>query len=159
MPRIIIQNTPIEFPSSGQSPNWSPAVITFAQAVETALQAAIGDFDVSPQVLVLSNNVNTNLDIPNLSFSNSEVRSASIDISVWRKTDSSKQFCKTKLNIFYDDVMNDWAVEREDDVGNTTTEITFDITPSGQVRVSTTSISGPNYSGTISYSAKALQKD
>jgi hypothetical protein len=34
--RITIGSQVIEFPSSGADPNWAPAVIDFAQAVETA---------------------------------------------------------------------------------------------------------------------------
>lgn len=159
MPLITIQGTPIEFPNSGSSPNWSPAVIEFAQAVEAALQAAIGEFDVPPQVYTLTNNVNSNLNIPNLSFSSQEVRSATIEFAVFRKTNSLKTFAKGRLNIFYDDVAADWAIQREDDVGNITNEVTFSITSSGQIQITTTNLAGSSYTGKISYSAKALPRE
>lgn len=159
MPTIVIQNTPIEFPNSGSSPNWAPAVIEFAQAVEEALSAAVGDYDVSPQVYTLINNANTDLEVPNLTFSITEVRSATIEFSVYRETNTNKSFAKGRLNLFYDDDAASWAVQREDDIGNVTDEVTFDITPSGQVRISTETLAGSGYSGTISYSAKALTKE
>ena len=65
---IVIQGTVIEFPTSGESPNWAPAIVEFAEAVEAALQSVLGDFDVFPQTFILSNNANSNLNIPNLNY-------------------------------------------------------------------------------------------
>lgn len=155
---ITIAGTPIEFPSTAQSPDWSEAIIQFAEAVELALQSAIGEFDVPPQVFTLSNNVNTNLDLPNLSFSTTEVRSVTVEFAVFRSTDSNITEAKGRLNMLFDDDSSTWLVQREDDVGNITSEVTFNVTNQGQVQISTTSLAGTNYQGVISYSAEALQK-
>jgi len=158
MPTITISGTPIEFPNTATSPDWSESVIQFAEAVELALQSAIGEFDVPPQVFTLPNNVNTNLDLPNLSFSTTEVRSVTIEFAVFRSTDSNITEAKGRLNMLFDDDSNNWLLQREDDVGNITSEVTFNVTNQGQVQISTTSLVGTNYQGVISYSAEALQK-
>jgi len=159
MPIITILGTPVEFPNTGSSPNWAPSVIQFAELVELALQSAVGDFDVPPQVLTLQNNVNSNLDIPNLNFSTQEVRSANITYSVYRETDTSTSWSEGELNVMYNDDLGDWAVQREENVGNITTEVTFNITSTGQLQISTTVLSGTGYTGKIGYYAKALKKD
>jgi len=159
MPIITIQNTPIAFPNTGTSPSWSPAVIQFAEAVEVALSAAIGDFDVPPQVYTLSSNANANLNIPNLSFDSESVRSITIEYALYRTTVSSNTYAKGRLNIMYDDFTTSWYMQREDDIGNITTEATFNITTAGQVQITTTTLAGSDYSGTISFYAKTNEKE
>lgn len=158
MPTITISGTPIEFPSTGNSPDWSPAVIQFAEAVESALLSAIGVADVPPQLFTLLDNVNTNLDLPNLSFSTTEVRSVTIDFSVRRSTLLHVTEAKGRLNLLFDDETDVWLVQREDDIGNITSEVTFNVTNQGRVQINTTFLPGLEYQGSISYSAKALQK-
>lgn len=156
---IIIGGTVIQFPVSGSSPNWAPALVEFAQAVEETLQAAVGDFDIPPQVFPLQNVVNTNLALPNLSFSPAEVRSATITFNVYRSTLSNVSFASGTITVMYNDDAGDWAFQREDDVGNVTDEVLFDITSTGQVRITTTALAGTDYSGRVGYYAKALKRE
>ena len=159
MPLLTILGTPVEFPNASASPQWAPAVIQFAELVTEALQSAVGDFDVSPQVFALQNNVNTNLDLPNLSFSTSEVRSANIVFSVYRETSSGTSYAEGEINIFYNDDLAEWAIQREDNVGNIVDEVLFNITSTGQVQITTTSLSGSSYTGKVGYYAKTLKKE
>jgi hypothetical protein len=85
--QITIQGTVIDFPSSGQSPNWAPAIIEFAQAVEQALSGVVGPYDVSPQVIDIQNGIPGN--ILALSFASSVVRSVQIMYSVYRVHDNA----------------------------------------------------------------------
>jgi len=148
---ITIQGTPIEFPSTGESPNWAPSVIEFAQATEQALLSAVGPYDIPQQVFTLSSNVNTNLSITNLSFPTTVVRSAFINYSVIRLSSTETPLSESgEIYVVYDG--SDWRITR-DYVGDA--GCTFDITSTGQVRISTTSFL--NYtSGKISFSAEAL---
>ena len=154
---INIQGQVIDFPTSGQDPSWAPAIVQFAQAVEDALRAAIGDFDVFPQTFILTNNANTNLEIPNLNFPIAEVRSAFIQYSVYRSTDSNSSYDAGDITVIYDTLTATWHLQRES-VGNSDTDISFDITGTGQVRIPTTSLSGTNYSGRIAFAARALKQ-
>jgi hypothetical protein len=59
----------------------------------------------------------------------------------------------------YDDFTTSWYMQREDDVGNITTEAVFNITTTGQVQITTTTLAGSDYSGTISFYAKTNEKE
>lgn len=148
---ITIQGTPIEFPSSGESPNWAPAVIEFAQATEQALLSAVGPYDIAPQVFNLISDVNTNLDISNLNFPTAVVRAGYINYSVIR-IGSSTVSEAGQIVVVYDG--STWTLTR-DYVGDA--NCTFNITSTGQVQITTPTLAGYS-SGKISFSAQALQQ-
>ena len=81
---IQIQDKIILFPESSESPNWAPAMVEFAQAVEAALTASA--FDVAPQTLSIDsrNGTGTFIDIPNLEFSSEDVSKVIVDYTVSR---------------------------------------------------------------------------
>lgn len=160
---INVKGTPITFPSTGESPNWAPAVIEFAQATADALLGAVGPYDVPPTVNnIESANIGTGpFSIPELSFSVSLVRSVVISYSIILNitdimgvTIGTNSEAGTVIS-YYDSNNNpQWTLSR-DYVGETYSE--FSITSSGEVQL--TIPSGYNYnSGKISFSAKALEQ-
>lgn len=157
MPSINIQGTIIDFPDSGSSPNWAQSVIEFAQAVESALSGLAGPFDVAPQSLNIdSYNPGTNINITNLSFPTSDVRSASIKYAVYRSTNSTNAYESGNIEVVYNPngpINNKWEIAR-DYIGNGS--ITFSITDNGQVRFSTTTLAGLNHTGVITFTAQAI---
>jgi len=154
---ITIAGTPIDFPSTGESPDWSPAVIAFAKAVESALVGLIGPDDISPQVQTFdASNPGTGVTINSLSFSTATVRSAFITYSVFRQTDSSKIAESGTMNIVYNPdqtVGSKWELIREYE-GDA--RITFFISDAGQFSFTTTALAGTNHKAWLSFSAKAL---
>lgn len=158
--KINIAGTIIDFPESGNSPNWSPAVIEFAQTVESALAGTIGPFDVPPQVLTIdAYNPGVNVDMPNFAFPTSDVRAVSIVYSVYRNTTLTTVVESGNLQMVYNPagpVNNKWDVAR-DFVGDA--QISFNVTDLGQVQFTTTTLSGSNHVGALSYQAKALLQD
>lgn len=158
MPIITIQGQVIDFPDTAESPDWSEAVIEFAEATEEALAGVAGAFDVPPQVMNIDayNPTVSNVDITNLSFSTTSVRAAVINIAVSRQTNSTKISEFSILNIVYNadnSVGQKWEITREY-TGNGS--ISFNITDTGQVQFTTTTVSGSSHTGILSYSAKAL---
>lgn len=157
MPEIQIQGTVIDFPDTAQSPDWSEAVIQFAVAVENALASIVGAFDVAPQVLIIdAYNPGTNVDIPNLSFPTSSVRSAFIRYSVFRTTTLETAYESGELQIVYNPngpVNNKWEYAQSKISDG---KISFTITDTGQVRFSTTSMSGSNHAGNLTYVAQSI---
>ena len=159
--QIAIRGTVINFPSSSAAPNWAPSIIQFAQEVESALQLAIGTFDVAPQTMSIdSYNVSSLVDIPNLTFPTSNVRSAVINISVVRSgTSPSVTVTQTsEIDIVYNPTNptnNKWEIAQSK-VGDAS--IAFSITDVGQVQFTTTSITSGTHTGVISFTAKALQQ-
>lgn len=155
---ITIAGTPIDFPSSGQSPNWAPAVIQFAQAVELALQGSAGPFDVPTQSISIdADNPGTSVDITALTFPPSDVRAAFIRYAVFRQTSLTTAVESGTLGIVYNPigpVGNKWEVTR--DLVGPGAFIDFYVTDTGQVQFSTTTLSGTNHVGTITFLAQSL---
>lgn len=153
---VTIQGSPITLPSSGESPNWSPGIIEFTQAVEAALAASVGAFDVSPQIMNIDAYNGTGADITNLSFSTSNVRAAFIKYSVFRTTNSTTAYEAGSLMTVYNPngtIGSKWEVSR-DYVGEGS--IVFAISDTGVVSFTTTAISGTGHAGILSYSGAAL---
>lgn len=158
--QVIIQGTVIDFPEDGASPTWAPALVQFAEAVESALANFVGTFDVSPQIFNIDafNNV-ANQDITNLSFSTTEVRSVVIEYYVFRQTDSTNASESGVIYANYNDNLptnSKWELSRQF-VGDG--EIDFNITDTGQVQFSTTALAGSNHTGNIGFSAKTLEQE
>ncbi len=157
---IIIQGTLIQIPSSGESPNWSSGIIEAFQAIESALNSAIGTFDVAPQVFNGdAYNPGTGISLPNLSFSTSDVRSADISYAVFRETTTTNAAEAGRITVVYNpnnSIGNKWEIQR-DYVGDG--QITFAISDLGQVSFTTTTLAGINHTMRISYSAKALEQN
>ena len=139
-------------PSSGESPNWAPAVIEFAQTVEDAIASAVGQYDIPNKTFTLVNPVDTTpLAISDLSFPTSAVRAAFVKYSVIRITSSETKTETGNIMVVYDG--SSWTLGR-DYVGDA--NCAFDITSTGQIRITTTALTGTYTSGKISFSAQAL---
>lgn len=156
MPTITIAGTPIAFPDSAESPNWSSSVIQFAQAVAGALSTAVGTYDVPSQVYTMVANVNSDVSLPNLSFSSSSVRAAFIRYSVYRATDSVNAAEAGTLVIVYNPNSGVGLKWEKILVSNGDASVSFTITDAGQVQFSSTILAGGSHTGFVSYVAQAL---
>lgn len=148
---ITIKGTPIDFPSSGESPNWSPAVIEFAQAVEQALNAVVGPYDVPSQVFTIVSD-NSTISINGLAFPTSVVRAAYIKYAVILNGTSTTSEVGNMMAV-YDGAA--WTLSR-DYVGDS--GCVFSISSGGQVDVAVPTVPG-FVSGRISFSGQALQQN
>lgn len=156
MPTLNIAGAIIDFPDDGASPDWAPAVILFAQAVASALNATIGPYDVPPQIQVIDAYNGSGTTINNLSFSTSVVRAAFIRYSVYRNTSTTTLAeAGTMIAVYNPNATAGslWNLIRSYD-GESETQFTMSDT--GQVSFTNTAITGLNYNATISYSANAL---
>lgn len=161
MPQLIINSQVIDFPDSANSPNWAPAVIQFAEAVQDALAIAVGTYDVSPQAFTINAyNPGTNIDIPNLSFPITNVRAVFVRYAVYRTTDTNTAYEAGDLIAMYNPgnpVTQKWAVS----VGNKTGgdgQLTFNVTDNGQFQMSTTTLAGSNHAGKLIFDARSLEQ-
>lgn len=157
MPVITISGEDIDFPDSGQSPNWAPAIIRFAELVTQSLNSFAGPYDVSKQVISLNNDVNTNVDAPLLDFPTSAVRGAFIRYTVYRKSDTTTSVMAGNLITVYNPDAspgNKWDLTN---VFSGQNILTFNITDAGQVQYSTTALGGVYAEGTLTYTALAQE--
>lgn len=158
---INIGGTTIEYPSSSASPNWSQALIDFAQAVEGALEITVGPYDVSPQILIIDiYNPGTSVVLPSFAFPISEVRGVTATYAVFRETTLETVVEVGSLDAVYNangPVGNKWSMSRER-TGDA--KISFYMTDTGQIEFSTTAtLSGTGHTGRISYQARAILQD
>lgn len=153
---ITIQNKVIKFPSSADSPNWAPALVEFAEAVEAALATTTGPFDVAPQVFSIPLNINaTQVEITPLAFPPASVTKVNIIYSIVRSTDTTTESEGGTIDLFYHPTSGwDMVVTRQNDAG-----INFFISADsvGQLSYTTpTAVSGVYDSGFISFKATAI---
>lgn len=161
--QIIIKGTVIEFPSSAASANWSPAVIEAVQALADAVNAVTGTYDIAPQAQNIdANNNSTNVTISNLAFPPTEVRGATIFYAVHRQTedsgsDDAEEVAESgTICIVYNasnPTNNKWEIAQQKAGSG---KITFSITDLGQLRFSTTALTGINHTGILTYRALAV---
>ena len=154
---ITIGGNVISFPSSGEPADWSQPIIDFATDVQNALSGVVGPSDISPQSYDISTfNGVSNQNIPALTFSTSTVRSAVIEYSVYRTTNTSNAAESGTLTIFYNTnagTGQKWNIVRTYQGDGLTT---FAISDAGQISFSNTSLSGSSHAGKIAFSAKCL---
>lgn len=159
MPKITIQGTIIDFPNSGSDPNWAPAVIQFAQAVEAAIQGFAGAFDVAPQSYTMTANLNASpVDLTNLTFPPSDVRAVFIKYTVFRSTDSTSAYEGGDIIATYsaaNPTNNKWDVIQRK---NGDAKVSISFSDSGQVQFTSEALSGINHSGKFTYTATALSQ-
>lgn len=165
MPKIKIGGTIIDFPNTGKDPTWSPAIIQFAQAVETRFNSISSGNDVSPTTYQLQDNLNTNLELPGTSAFNSElIRSFVFSYSIYRVSTGvgAMELAEVgTVNGVFDDKLSAWFLEHNFEGERQSTGEsyhTFNMV-SGKLTLSTVAISGAVYDGNnskISYSAKTL---
>lgn len=163
MPKITIKGTVITIPNSGASPNWAPGIIEGFQALADAVNAVAGTYDVPPQVQNIdANNSSTNIDINNLIFPSADVRAVTIYYSVYRMTEDSgppdgmEVTESGTLEMNYNDsrsVTEKWELVRS---GQSEAYIDFSVTDLGQIRFTTTALTGINHTGIISYRAISI---
>ena len=156
MPEIIIKGTKIQIANSGSSPNWAPSIIEAFQALADAVNTFAGSFDVPPQTQSIDAfNPGTGIDIDNLVFPPSEVRSATIYYAAFRKTtdsgtpDGVELSESGNLEINYNNSRPNgqkWEIIRE---GSSESSVDFNITDLGQVQFSTQPLTGINHTGII----------
>jgi hypothetical protein len=156
--KITIQNKIIDFPSSSASPNWAPAIIEFAKAVETALSAVVGGYDVAPQVFNIdTQDTMVSADnLPNCSFPPTAVKSFTLFYAVSRSSSTATKAVAGFITAVYNSSNpsdNKWEVSQEK-VGEG--NVTFSVTDLGKVQYITESIGGADHTGDITYRATAI---
>ena len=163
MSRIIIKGTPITLPESAAAPNWAPAILAAIQALTDAVNAVTATYDVAPQIQNIdANNTSSNIEISNLIFPPADVRAATVYYTVYRLTedsglgDAEEVVEAGVLEISYNSSRpstEKWEIVRS---GHGDANISFTITDLGQIRFTTTALTGINHTGIISYRALAI---
>lgn len=153
---VKIQGQTIDFPTSGEDPNWAEAITQFAQAVEAAIATVAGDFDIAPQVQNIDDPyIGIDIPITNLKFPSTDIVSAEIQYGVVRQTDLALVTEGGVLSVYFNDgnpIGNKWSISQ---VRQGDAKIEFTIDDTGQMFYTSTSIGGTplNHEGFITFRA------
>lgn len=155
---LTVNNTPFEYPTAGEEPGWGSEATAWASEVTDVLDGVLGPDDLLETTVSISNNISTNTNIVGLVFDTGSVRSAVIEYSVYRVSDSSTSGNAETgiITIVYDNsaaVNEKWSMTVGNISGNS--GITLSITDAGQFQYQSTDIGSTNYSGTMKFLAKA----
>lgn len=155
---LTVGNTVIDFPTSGEAPNYAPPIVQFAEAVAGVINQFAGPFDVSPQVINIdtSNPGVSNTDIDQLNFPTTQVRAAFIRYAIYRNTSTTTLSEAGNIVIVYNPtnpVGNKWEITQTA-VGDA--QFLFNITDTGLFQYTASTIGGTGYTARLSISAQAL---
>ena len=155
---LTIGNQSFNYPDPGEEAGWGEDATGWAEAVTTALSALIGTGDILPSTYSIPNN-STNQDVVGLAFNSSEIRSANINYNVYRKSNTETGIAESGVMLL--DLNDTGAVGQKWQLTiqkNGEAGVSFSVTDSGQIQVTSSDIGLAGYVGTMRFSAKALSK-
>lgn len=150
---LIIGNDPFQYPDPGDPPGWGEDASDWASAVTEAIESVLGPDDILQTTFNIANNTASSTNVNGLIFNNSTVRSAFIEYSLYRVTNTNEVAETGSIEIVYKNNANDWELVREfgGDAG-----VSFSVTPSGQFQYMSTNVTGTGYVGVMKFRAQAL---
>lgn len=123
-----------------------------ALAVKTYADNIPSSIIVNQTSFTIANNQSSAADITGLLFNPTLFRAVKIEYAIYRQTNTanSARAQMGQLRFVYNTQSATWFVS--DDFTGQDAGVTFSITSSGQIRYTSTNISGTNYSGNLKYS-------
>ena len=155
---LTVDNTTYNFPEQGEDPTWGEVIVNWAEAVSDVLNNLQGPGDILETTFTIANNQSSSADVTGLSFSNSTVRAAFVEYSVYRESDTTTNGKAESGSLFlvYDDNAssgNKWIMS-QDAAGNS--GVTFTVADTGQISYTSDDIGSTGYSGTMKFKARTL---
>jgi hypothetical protein len=155
MPILIVNNTTFNYPDPGQEPGWGEDATAWAEAVTEALNFLIAPGDIINSTAGIQNNVSSPTDVSGCVFDGSVTRAANITYQIVRSSDDLTTPIVEEGSLLLNyNPSGVWTLTQQysgDEVG-----VLFSITNSGQVRYTSSNVTGANYSGIIKFSARTL---
>lgn len=154
---LTVNNTTYIFPSPGDEPGWGEEVTGWATEVTNVLSTLVGAGDILETSFTVTNNQSTAADVSGLAFSTATVRSAFIEYSIYRTSDTNTSGNAETgvILLVYDNSAstgNKWLISNGPYVGDA--GVSFTVTDAGQVQYTSTDIGSTNYSGTMKFKAR-----
>lgn len=153
---LVVNGQTYNYPENRDSPSWGEEATAWASAVTGVLVGVISSGDIAPTTATIANNQVVAANVTGLSFDTSTVRGAFVEYSVYRVTTSvgATEVVETgTIYLAYKSTANVWDIAT---VGTAGAGVTFSITAAGQVKYTSTNMTGSTYSGTIKFRARAI---
>lgn len=154
---LTVNNTTFPYPDTGDEPGWGDGASGWAAEVTQVLEQVQGTNDIPESTFNIANNTTSKADIVGFVFNPSAVRSAVVDYSVYRTTNTTELAEKGTLELIYKNggtVGAKWSIGRVifgDDAG-----IEITMTDAGQAQYTSSNMSGTSYTGTIVFEGTAI---
>lgn len=147
---LTVLNNTYSYPDAGENPRWGEDATGWAQAVTDALSDIQNPYDLLLTSFDVNDNVSVFTDIPGFTFDSSAVRSFIAEYNVLR-SNGTDDFAESGI---MQGVYNgtDWVMSVEI---NNDSEMTYNITSSGQMQYKSSSIGG-SYSGVMKFKARTI---
>lgn len=158
MPKVlIVNNTPYNYPTSGDEPGWGNDATGWAIGVTDVLSDLLGPNDILETAFNIANNQTVFSDITGLIFNAASVRAADISYSIFRVSTAnpSGHTEKGTIQLIYDNNIG-WFINQGNILGSS--GVTFSVTNTGQLQYKSTDINSTGYTGTMKFRAKTLQQ-
>lgn len=149
--QVTLGGTTYTLNQQGDSSPWGDEQSDLIQALVNAANNTVGPGDIQTTTFVIPNNQVSPIPVTGLFFDQSAVRSAQINYSIDLSTSSTELVENGTLLINYNTTANTW---NQTQFSNGFSGVVFSVT-SGQINITSPNISGSNYSGAISFNAKA----
>jgi hypothetical protein len=156
---LTVNNNTFAYPVPGDEPGWGEGATGWAVEVTEVLESLQGTDDIPETTFNVANNISVATDIVGLVFNPATVRSAVVDYSIYRSTDTNELAEKGKLELVYKNGASPglkWTIGRVffgDDSG-----VTITMTDGGQAQYTSTNVSGTGYTGEMKFEATVTQQ-
>lgn len=158
MPKTLtVNNTPYQYPTAGDEPGWGGEATGWAEEVTGVLNNLLSSNDILETSFSIANNQTTPADVTGLVFNAGSVRGGEVSYAIFRISDinPSGNAEYGKMHVLYDN-NSGWELSVGDVVGNS--NVTFSITPAGQVQYTSSDIDPLNYIGVMKFKFESLQQ-
>jgi hypothetical protein len=130
--------------------------ISATQILISPDQAASAYFKVdTSDSVTIANNQSVAANVPDLILDGSQIRSALIEYSLYRKTDTNEVLQSGSFRVQYKPIEMTWLLGAESYLGDNA-GVTFSITSGGQVQYVSDDLTGTNYEGNLKYNVLQL---
>lgn len=160
MSKVNVNGKVFNVPDTGREPNWSSDLVKWIREVSTVLESFFGLGTITETQSILENNISVAKNVAGLTFNPTLTKTATIEYRIYRKTDSSSELSeKGVMTVFYSEVdpLNKWRLVRELTSGGPAL-IYFDIDNAGQIKYTSSNLTGSNYDGYVRFKTANIMK-
>lgn len=150
---VTISGTTYTLATQGTNPPWGKDLSDLIEALVTVVGTLSGTGDILTTNFTVANNQSSAANVTGLSFDTGTIRSAIVQYSIYRSTNSAEKGECGLLLLTYLGTAGVWTLSRysNDDSG-----VVFTVTNAGQLQYTSDSMSGTGYAGLMKFSAKAF---
>lgn len=151
---VVINGNAYILPQQSDNEPWGSNLSELVEALVDVANNSISTGDILTTSFQVGNGV-SNAPVTGLLFDPAVVRSAVIEMSVARSTVTNEYSEMSMILVTYKSSTSTWQLAH---YGVGDAECTFDITPAGQILVTSSTMSGSGYSGLMVFKARAYNQ-